>query len=138
VKKQQFERAYNEACMVLAKITAALGMDEAVEKATNTEEATAVVLAAIANASRGQALAQVGEFAAQAANGHLSALVDLERDFSVRCMTVMRELMAHAEPVDNEAQDCFIPAAAYAAFVNAHAELLRVKKNGSGPSEPSS
>jgi len=78
-------------------------------------------------------LASVGEFAAQSANRHLSALVDFERQISERCMAVMKALMDAAEPVNNEFQDCHIDYADYAKFVDAHAELLYVIKNGERP-----
>lgn len=78
-------------------------------------------------------VASVGEFGAQSANRHLSALVDFERQVSERCMAVMKDLMDAAEPVNNEFQDCHIDYADYAKFVDAHAELLYVIKNGERP-----
>lgn len=78
-------------------------------------------------------VASVGEFGAQSANRHLSALVDFERQVSERCMAVMKALMDAAEPVNNEFQDCHIDYADYAKFVDAHAELLYVIKNGERP-----
>jgi hypothetical protein len=73
------------------------------------------------------------ELGAQSANRHLSALVDFERQVSERCMAVMKALMDAAEPVNNEFQDCHIDYADYAKFVDAHAELLYVIKNGERP-----
>jgi len=81
-------------------------------------------------------VATVGEFATQSANRHLSALVDFERQVSERCMAVMKALMDAAEPVNNEFQDCHIDYAEYAKFVDAHAELLYVIKNGERPQPP--
>lgn len=77
--------------------------------------------------------AQVAEFGAQSANRHLSALIDFERQVVERCMAVMKALMDAAEPVNNEFQDCHIDYADYAKFVDAHAELLYVIKNGERP-----
>ncbi len=77
--------------------------------------------------------ASVAEFAAQSANRHLSGLVDFERQVSERCMAVMKALMDSAEPLNNDHQDCFINYADYAKFVDAHAELLYVIKNGERP-----
>lgn len=78
-------------------------------------------------------VASVGEFAAQSASRHLSALLDVERQITERCMAVMKALMDAAEPVNNEFQDCHIDYAEYAKFVDAHAELLYVIKNGERP-----
>ena len=82
------------------------------------------------------AQAQVAEFAAQSACRHLSSLVDFERQVSERCMAAMKALMEAAEPVNNEFQDCHIDYADYAKFVDAHAELLYVIKNGERPAAP--
>ena len=88
---------------------------------------------ALEAANRDMNIASVGEIGAQSANRHLSALVDFERQVSARCMDVMKTMMQTATPIDGEGMDCHIPGADYAEFVNSHAELLYVIKNGERP-----